>query len=509
MQNTEVHYTPGNCALLIGPSDVLIKRLEMVRVAGLRPALLCSDLPDAGALPRGLRALPGQLADFSGWMGRFSARMQTRSGPVELTPLSFHEDGHFDWLLDFSATPQARTAVPPLGYYALAADDFPELKRVLLEIVGRVRTGFVKPRYFSFDAELCAHTRQGVEGCTACLSACAAGAISSEKARVRIEPKLCQGCGACALVCPSGAVRYADPAPSVSLTRLLSSVAPWHEAGRDATGLWIATETTMTELPPGWLGYPVAEPASLGLEFWLAALASGCNRVAIAAGGIPLEVRRGLDEQIAVAQNLLSALGLPVSVGLAENSAELDALPAMPPHPPVKLIISDDKRTLLHAALDALIRRTQTPPISIPLATGPLGEVRIAAAKCTLCAACVRICPSGALLLSSTSLQLHFTEERCVQCGLCASVCPEKVVTLAPRLLTSRTARTTPRRVMAAEPFACAECGVPFASRAMIQRTRTMMLDHPMFQGERSRLMNLCPDCRQKALAGVPVSDRE
>jgi hypothetical protein len=78
-----------------------------------------------------------------------------------LSPLSFHEDGHFDWVLDFCEPPQVQTDVPPLGHCAVAAQDFPGLKRVLLEIAGRVREGFEKPRYFRFDARLCAHSRQG------------------------------------------------------------------------------------------------------------------------------------------------------------------------------------------------------------------------------------------------------------------------------------------------------------------------------------------------------------
>lgn len=506
MHPTQIHYTPGDCALLIGPAEILLKRLELLRVAGLRPALLCSDLPDADALPRGLRALPGQLADLSGWMGQFTARMQTRQGPVELAPLSFHDDGHFDWVLDFSETPQMPMALPPLGYYALAAEDFPGLKRVLLEIAGRVRAGFEKPRYFSFDESLCAHRRQGVEGCNACLPACAAGAISSEKEAIRIEPNLCQGCGSCALVCPSGAVRYAHPSPSFSLARMQAMLAAWREGASGPVGLWIVAEAAAAEIPPGWLLWPVVESASLGLEFWLAALVSGCNRVAVTAGDAPAETCHALDEQLAIGQSLLMALGLPPSLGRVENAAELDALPAMPPRPPAELTTGDDKRTLLYAAIDALMTQVPAPPISIPLAAAPMGEVRIAADQCTLCAACVRICPTAALTLPGTTLQLAFTEERCLQCGLCANVCPEKAVTLVPRLLTSRTARRAPRVVAEAEAFACTGCGKPFATRAMIERSRAMMANHPMFQGEQARLMTLCPDCRQKAMAGVPAS---
>jgi len=500
-----VRYSPADCALLIGPGEVLLKRLEALKVTGLRASLLSTDATD---LPRGLRALSGELADISGWMGRFTARMATHQGPVDLSPLSFHDDGHFDWVLDFSATPRVTTEVPPLGYYALPADDFPALKRSLLEIAGRLRNGHQKPRYFSFDANRCAHRRQEIAGCSACLSACSAGAISSEKETIHIEPNLCQGCGTCALVCPSGAVRYADPNPGFSLTRLQAMLAAWREASGGPVGLWIvndAAQPEQAEAPAGWLPYPVNEPASLGLEIWLAALASGCNRVALAADDIPAATRRALGEQLALGQALLTGLGLPPALGLVTNVTELANLPALPALGVTELANTDDKRVLLYAAIDALIDAAQTPPASIALAAGPMGEVRIAADRCTLCAACVRICPNNALNLPGTTMQLAFTEERCLQCGLCANVCPEKAVTLTPRLLTSKTARQSPRVVAEAEPFACTGCGKQFATKAMIERSRAIMTGHPMFLGDQARLMTLCPDCRQKTMAGVPT----
>lgn len=501
-----VRYAPGDCALLVGPAETLLKRLEAVRLAGLRPALLCTDFPDPDGLPRGLRALSGELADVSGWMGTFRARTQGRDGAVDLAPLSFHEDGHFDWVLDFNAS--ARSPVPPPGYYTLATDDFPTLKMALLEIAGRLRNGYEKPRYFDFTESLCAHRRQEVPGCQACLSVCPAGAISAGKESIRIEPHLCQGCGTCALVCPSGAVRYAHPGPGFSLTRLQAALSAWREAGGGPVGVWIASPDQAEEIPDGWLPHVVDEAASLGLEFWLAALAAGANRVAIAAGAVPAETRRALEDQIGVGRAILAGLGWPTALGLADTAEELanpsETLPAMPQVPAVALTIGDDKRELLFAAIDVLARYGKTDAHAFVLPTGaPMGEVRIAADKCTLCAACIRICPAGALNLPGTTSQISFTEQQCLQCGLCLNVCPEKAVTLAPRLLVSASARLAPRVVAEADMFACTGCGTPFASRAMIERSRIIMADHPMFQGEQARLMTLCPDCRQKAMAGV------
>ncbi len=496
-----VRYTPGNCALLVGHSGVLLERVESARVAGLRPALLCTDLPGLDRLPRGLRALPGELAALDGWMGAFTARTRGLQGEIDLAPLSFHADGHFDWVLDFSASPRLKPSVAPLGYYALPADDHAALKRALLEIAARLRDGHVKPRYFDFDDALCAHHRQGIAGCDACIRACAAGAVTAVKDGIRIEAHLCQGCGACALVCPSGAVRHSLPGTPARLRQLRALLATRAEP----TGLWLVTDAAQ-HAPPGWLTMPVDETASLGLEFWLAALASGCARVAIATAGAPPESRRALAEQVGVGQVILTGLGLPPALELVDEIEALADVPrlAPPPNPAsAELAAGDDKRALLFAAIDALSARGEHAPAPIPLPAGPFGEVRVAAEKCTLCAACVRICPNQALHLAGGAMRLALVEERCLQCGLCANVCPENAIELAPRLVIAPDTRRTPRIIAEGEPFTCSACGKPYTTRALFERSRKLMADHPMFQGEQARLMSLCPDCRQRAMAGA------
>lgn len=493
-----VHYRPGDCALLVGPAAVLLRHLEAVRLVGLRPALLCTDLPDPDRLPRGLRALGGRPERISGWMGAFTATMKTATLPADLAPLSFHGDGHFDWVLDFSGFKPAEVAPP--GWYALTPGDHGGIKRALLEIARRLREGYDKPRYFRLDEDLCAHARQGVAGCSACLQACPAGAISAGKQSVAVEPHLCQGCGTCALVCPSGAVRHVQPGTAAELRRLAGLMADRPETA----GIWIVKTGRKTEAPADWLAFPVAEPASLGVEFWLAALALGGRRVAIATAGLPASTRAALAQQSAWATALLAGLGHPQALGLADSADELKGLAPMPDLPPVELPEGADKRVLLLAVVEALLAPVQA-PVEIALPDGPLGTVAVAAEKCTLCAVCARLCPTGALHLPGSTTQLAFREDQCVQCGLCVNGCPEKAVSLSPRLLTAKGGRQTPRVVAQAEMFACAGCGAPFATRAMVERSRTLMADHPMFRGENARLMELCPDCRQKAMAGAHI----
>ena len=172
------------------------------------------------------------------------------------------------------------------------------------------------------------------------------------------------------------------------------------------------------------------------------------------------------------------------------------------PLPPKAIPAGDDKRTLLFAALDHLVAHGSAVSVAVDLSdvAAPLGEVSLDKSRCTLCGTCVNVCPSGALTFSAAD-RIAFVESRCLQCGLCASVCPEQAVALHPRLLTSRSERETPRQVAEAEMFLCADCGDAFAPRAMVERSRIMMAGHPMFEGDKARLMDLCPGCRQRAVA--------
>ena len=72
---------------------------------------------------------------------------------------------------------------------------------------------FEKPRYVTYDAAFCAHSRSRMTGCTRCLDVCPASAIAPDGDGVTIDPFLCGGCGGCNSVCPTGAASYAMPAP--------------------------------------------------------------------------------------------------------------------------------------------------------------------------------------------------------------------------------------------------------------------------------------------------------
>ena len=158
------------------------------------------------------------------------------------------------------------------------------------------------------------------------------------------------------------------------------------------------------------------------------------------------------------------------------------------------------KRAVLRLALDHLARHgnVETDPVPLP-AGSPFGRINVDKEACTLCMACVSVCPAAALEAGGDTPKLSFIEWNCVQCGMCETGCPEDAIGLEPRFLFEHDARMRSRVLNEEEPFACIRGGKPFATRSVMDRMSERLRDHPMFQkpGSLERLQ-MCDDCRVK-----------
>ncbi|MEW8292369.1 MAG: 4Fe-4S dicluster domain-containing protein, partial [Candidatus Thiodiazotropha endolucinida] len=153
----------------------------------------------------------------------------------------------------------------------------------------------------------------------------------------------------------------------------------------------------------------------------------------------------------------------------------------------------------IYLAIDHLYDQAERPkPMASLPAGAPFGTVDVEEKACTLCLSCVGACPGKALQSGSEGMpQLRFIEANCLQCGLCTRTCPEDAIWITPRLLFDAERRNQTRTLREEEPFRCTACGKPFATRSVIEKMRSRLKDHYMFQSERAlKRLTLCDSCR-------------
>ncbi|WP_347540132.1 4Fe-4S dicluster domain-containing protein [Inquilinus sp. CAU 1745] len=378
---------------------------------------------------------------------------------------------------------------------------------------------FDKPRYIAFSADLCAHSRSRITGCTRCLDLCPTGAIAPAGDHVAIDPHICAGCGSCAAACPTGAASYALPTAEDLLGRVRTLLQTYAKAGgRDAVVLFHdgghggplidALGRFGDGLAANVLPVAVNEITQIGIEAWTAPLAWGAS----AARAVGPSRRRhdapGLERTIDIANLIAGSLGYgDERCGLIETDdpdalrAALDAVPPGVASPrPGSFLPLGGKRSVLESTMTELHRAAPSPVDSVALPVGaPFGTLDIDAEGCTLCLSCVAACPTGALSDGEERPALFFTESACVQCGLCAATCPEKVISLVPQL--DFQAWSAPRRtVKEEEPFHCIRCDKPFGTKSTVERIVAKLEGgHWMFSGENSSrldVVRMCDSCR-------------
>jgi ferredoxin len=383
---------------------------------------------------------------------------------------------------------------------------------------------FDKPRFIAFTADLCAHSRSGITGCTRCLDLCPTGAIAPAGDHVSIDPAICAGCGSCAAACPTGAAAYALPAADTLLRKLRTLLLTYRAAGgvdpivlfHDADHgepLIDALARFGDGLPAHVLPVRVNEVTQVGPEAVAAAYAYGASGVKLLTRAKPKHDVLGLQRLFATVSPILDGLGYgAASLGtIGTDDPDLlrealdNAVPGTPAAHPATFTAHGTKRGVLELAFRELHRAAPNPIDLTPLAAGaPFGGLAFEVDSCTLCLSCVGACPTNALSDNAEKPMLRFTESLCVQCGLCAATCPEDVITLVPRL--DFEAWDEPRRVVKEEePFHCISCAKPFGTKSTIERVVRKLQDkHWMFSGNegvnRTRVLMMCEDCRVEAV---------
>jgi ferredoxin len=498
-----VGYLSAGKTLIIGSAADVAPWAEGL-CAQLELTALLTDPAPAAEPARLYRVHRGHNTRVDGWLGAFDVTWE-EGGQTG--------SGRFDLVLDLSPAPLLARHEKPAGYFApgAAITDRAEAVQQLAEMIGE----FEKPKYFSYKERLCAHSRNRLVGCNACIEVCSAEAITGAGDRIRVNPNLCAGCGACSTVCPTGALTYAYPSPAYTGERLRTLVSTFREEGGSAPILLFHSgehgKALIGELETGAQGVPanvlpveLQHTASVGIDVWLAAIAYGAGAVMVLMTDEEApQYRTAVAAQMDVANIILNGLGYegehcrllqagqsgPLGVVLARpvlttGVPEAGAFHVMP-----------DKRNTLDLALSHLARVAPRKPAMVALPAGaPFGAVRVDTAKCSLCMACVGACPASALMDSPTLPQLRFVEKNCVQCGLCETTCPEDAIVLEPRMSFADT-WNKPVVLNESTPFCCIRCSKPFGTLQMVENMLGKLGAHPAFAGSLDRL-KMCGDCR-------------
>lgn len=513
------YHSAGHTLFVCQSADDALKHLERfeehgVTVVAIDPA---AQAIDKQLLDTGTAVFTVPSLVLTGHLGAYKAVAVDATRELDLAVAVFRESGAFDLVLDCGNAPCIDATLKPFGYaYCAEGVGIDAAIETLSGFVGE----FDKPKYFDYDASVCAHSRSELNGCSRCMDVCATGAIRHDGEGVKVDPYLCQGCGTCATVCPSGAMSYAFPRPADAIARSRELL-----AGTSATTLLLYSEKQQASVDGLNLDDSVQillveEVTAYGMDYWLSMLAGHVQRIVVLVSGSDANGQAAdtstdefaaLTFQQSVLHALLGGLGVTASALhlLPEDRAdEWHQLPEADSQlakiPPATHSTHNNKRQTVRLALDAmsdaLMPELSTPVTTTELPQGsPFGRINVNTDACTLCMACVSTCPAKALQDGQDTPALKLIESNCVQCGLCTEACPESALSLVPQYRWDSTAARQVETLNEDEPFHCIKCHTPFATTGVISAMAARLGDHWMFQDDKAmRRLKMCGDCRVK-----------
>ncbi|MEI6860214.1 MAG: 4Fe-4S binding protein [Shewanella sp.] len=522
-----VSYTTEGNVLVIGPED--LARLAADRLSHVgKIAILANEsitsqnedhLEKVMAAAEGIESFYNKLIEIKGFLGQFQVKVESgneQDAAIDLS-LAAIRKAHFDLILDLSQSPCINLEMLPPGYFYVGQDQakLEDAVNQLPELIGE----FDKPRYVKVNSEVCAHTRNGIYGCDRCLNFCPADAIQSIDKMIEIDPYLCHGAGSCTNVCPTGAISYDLPTPQALHSYLHKLVTRFSEQAHVAPVILFHDEANgaallSNDLPGVVIPVALEEVTVASIDHWMSSLAWGARQILVlnTAATAPT-LTQLLQGDLKLANDILSEMGQPQRISVVNESSigELSDLLEVSSNWPVIVpgeFAATTKRNTLYAAIDHLNEQAASVSSHLIQSNLPYGLVSVNTDSCTLCLSCVSTCPTQALTDGGDKPALNFLEQDCVQCGLCEKACPENAISLISQMNFDKSERQSCKTLKEEDPFECISCGIPFATKSMIQRMQEVIGGHSAFSANTERL-KMCSDCRVKDMFEDILQDPE
>ena len=476
---------------------------------------------DSGMVTRGtIRTATGHFTAFDLVIDGFAAAHPSSRSFVTFDDPQDEVESGCDLIIDITGgTPLFTGWEKRDGYLRADAEDRLRLKQLAAEAAEMIGE-FEKPIYVEYDADLCAHSRNSLAGCSRCLDVCPAGAITTAGDTVAIDPAICGGCGYCGAVCPSGAAQTVVPAADMFGQQMATLLDHYLDAGGKTPRLLLADDShgaQMIEmmarfgpgLPADMLPLTMHSVGRVGHDLLVTAVAQGYEQVVIIANPAKADETTQIGAQVTLARALMSGVGGddearfvvideadPDKVAALVRGDRPKASPKPAPFSPI-----GSPRGITRLAMRGLAGAQKVGDAAIPLPDGaPYGRVEINTDSCTICLSCVSACPAGALQDNPDAPQLLFREDACLQCGICVATCPEKVIDLVPQFNLADSAMNA-ELVIEDTPFHCTGCNKPFGSTRSIERVIAKLEGHSMFTGGKQLdMLKMCEDCRVGAM---------
>ena len=523
-----VSYTTEGNVLVIGPED--LARLAAARLSNMgKIAILANEsitsqdeehLEKVMSAAEDVESFYNKLIEIKGFLGQFQVKVESgneQSATTTDLSLAAIRKAHFDLILDLSQSPCINLEMLPPGYFYVGQDEakLDDAINQLPELIGE----FDKPRYVKVNSEICAHNRNGIEGCNRCLNFCPADAIQSINKMIEIDPYLCHGAGSCTNACPTGAISYDLPTPHALHSYLHKLVTRFSDQAQVAPVILFHDEANGAaligdDLPGAIIPVAMEEITVASIDHWMSSLAWGARQILVlnTAATAPT-LTQMLKGELQLANDILNEIGQPPRISLIDESdiaglADLITCGSEWPVTPVGEFTATTKRNTLYAAIDHLNEQAAAVKSCLTQTNLPYGIVSVDTDSCTLCLSCVSTCPTQALTDGGDKPALNFLEQDCVQCGLCEKACPENAISLTSQMNLDKQTRQTSTTLKEEDPFECISCGVPFATKSMIKRMQEVIGGHSAFSANTERLQ-MCSDCRVKDMFADLIQDPE